>query len=330
MKNLEKYAQLYLEKTSAPEKKKAAGFLFISPRDKEIFLVRRSKTVDTPGHWCTVGGGVEKGENFLEAAKREVVEELGSLPEIADILDTVDSSLTDDFVYKTFLAVVSPQTRTDWRPKMNPENDKFGWFKPDALPKPLHPGLAYTLKVLKERYSNKQNNMRALDGVVKEAGDVIPFRRKKVTEKDDSEKEEPKQESGDVIPFRVKRVTEKDDSEEPKQESEFLQMARRWARGDSVNDIFGYAALNKRLARMQKATHNKFSITTLRNNIKLVEQYSNDELRHFVFDTSETDWVVKPSFYHAVFIEAKKRLFNKDASQSLINLLANKYLLKTS
>ena len=54
-----------------------------------------------PGRWCTVGGGVEKGESDLEAAKREVVEELGSLPEIADIIDYTDSG-DDKFRYRTF------------------------------------------------------------------------------------------------------------------------------------------------------------------------------------------------------------------------------------
>lgn len=152
MKNIARLAHLYLQKT-AKEKYKAAGFLLISPKDKELFLVKRAQNVDSPGTWCTVGGGVEGNEDYLEAAKRECLEELGSCPEISDIIDDIDSSVKDDLIYKTFIAVVSPETRASWKPKLNPENDEFGWFKPNELPKPLHPGLAYTLKLLKDKYA---------------------------------------------------------------------------------------------------------------------------------------------------------------------------------
>lgn len=146
-------ANIYFKKTAAKEKRKASGFLLICPKTKELFLVKRAQNVDSPGTWCTVGGGVEKGEDFMQAAKRECVEELGSCPEISDIIDDIDSSMVEDLVYKTFVGVVSPETRENWKPKLNPENDEFGWFKPNELPKPLHPGLAYTLKILKEKYA---------------------------------------------------------------------------------------------------------------------------------------------------------------------------------
>lgn len=146
-------AGLYFKKTVAKEKRKASGFLLICPKTKELFLVKRAQNVDSPGTWCTVGGGVEKGEDFMQAAKRECVEELGSCPEISDIIDDIDSSMVEDLVYKTFVGVVSLETRENWKPKLNPENDEFGWFKPNELPKPLHPGLAYTLKILKEKYA---------------------------------------------------------------------------------------------------------------------------------------------------------------------------------
>lgn len=151
MNKLTYLANIYFNKT-AKEKYKAAGFLLICPKTKELFLVKRAQNVDSPGTWCTVGGGVESGEDYLQAAKRECVEELGSCPEISDIIDDIDSSVKDDLIYKTFIGVVSPETREGWKPKLNPENDEFGWFKPSELPKPLHPGLAYTLKILKDKY----------------------------------------------------------------------------------------------------------------------------------------------------------------------------------
>ena len=145
-KKLHKMAQVFYRMARSPGK--AAGLLLVEPKSGTIFLTRRSKKVDAPGTWSVVGGGINHGESALEAAKRETVEEAGSLPEILDILKS--SLFKDgDFTYETFVCKVSPKTKHDWKPRLNPENDKFGWFKLDNLPDSLHPGLKYTLKELK-------------------------------------------------------------------------------------------------------------------------------------------------------------------------------------
>lgn len=145
---LERLASIYLNAIFKPNK--AAGLLFADPSSKQIFLTRRSKTVDDPGVWSIAGGGVEKGESFLEAAKREAVEELGSMPEVQKIAD--ETTFKDgDFTYKTFICLVAPSVRKAWHPKLNVENDKSEWFSLNDLPKDLHPGLKFTLKELKEK-----------------------------------------------------------------------------------------------------------------------------------------------------------------------------------
>lgn len=127
---------------------KAAGFLFVCHEDHTMFLVKRAPHVSEPNTWATVGGGVEKDEEFLEAAKREVQEELGSMPNITKIYGYKDAPLPN-FVYRTFVAEVSLEEKNSWQPEMNPENTDYGWFMPDDLPEPL---LSNFEKVLKKLY----------------------------------------------------------------------------------------------------------------------------------------------------------------------------------
>lgn len=58
---------------------KAAGILFKTPENSALFL-KRGPGGDYPGFWCFPGGRLEGGESAEDAAKREAVEEVGSLP----------------------------------------------------------------------------------------------------------------------------------------------------------------------------------------------------------------------------------------------------------
>lgn len=126
----------------------AAGFIFICTERHSIFLAKRSKYVEAPLVWGSIGGGVETNEGYLEAARREVKEEAGSMPDIERILD---STVWKDgnFRYKTFLAKISPKTMDSWKPKLNHENSAVQWFEIGSLPQDLHPGLRWTLKKMK-------------------------------------------------------------------------------------------------------------------------------------------------------------------------------------
>lgn len=37
-------------------------------------------------YWCTIGGGLDPGESLIEGLKREVIEEVGVVPEIGNLL----------------------------------------------------------------------------------------------------------------------------------------------------------------------------------------------------------------------------------------------------
>jgi len=69
----------------------------------EIFLQQRSaKKQFCPGHWVTSAGGhVRKGETYEQAAKRELLEELG----IDAPLTKIDESPYDHYKMRKFLQV---------------------------------------------------------------------------------------------------------------------------------------------------------------------------------------------------------------------------------
>ena len=109
-----------------------AGILLLDEKAGRVLLLRRSKGVDAPGVWSIPGGSPQLFENDLEAAMREFAEEAGPLP----LLDVVAEA--DLPGAHTFLAISSPGR---WKPKLNEEHDKAGWFSLWALPEPLHLGV---------------------------------------------------------------------------------------------------------------------------------------------------------------------------------------------
>ncbi|MBT1713907.1 NUDIX domain-containing protein [Enterobacter dykesii] len=106
-----------------------SGIMF--RQGKFVFLIQRSDD----GTWCPPGGTVEPGELAIDAARREVLEEVGY---------QYDGPLTPHSVYGdylTFRAEVSER----FEAKLNDESLAAGWFHIDELPKPLHQPFAEML-----------------------------------------------------------------------------------------------------------------------------------------------------------------------------------------
>ncbi|HIA5704196.1 TPA: NUDIX domain-containing protein [Salmonella enterica] len=106
-----------------------SGIMF--RQGKFVFLIQRSDD----GTWCPPGGTVESGELAIDAARREVLEEVGY---------QYDGPLTPHSVYGdylTFRAEVSER----FEAKLNDESLAAGWFHIDDLPKPLHQPFAEML-----------------------------------------------------------------------------------------------------------------------------------------------------------------------------------------
>lgn len=98
---------------------------------KFVFLIQRSDD----GTWCPPGGKVEPGELAVDAARREVLEEVGY---------QYDGLLTPHSVYGDYLTLRAEVT-DQFKAKLNDESLAAGWFHIDDLPKPLHQPFAEIL-----------------------------------------------------------------------------------------------------------------------------------------------------------------------------------------
>ncbi|MBJ2377546.1 NUDIX hydrolase [Salmonella enterica subsp. enterica] len=106
-----------------------SGIMF--RQGKFVFLIQRSDD----GTWCQPGGTVEQGELAIDAARREVLEEVGYQYDGPLIPHSVHGD------YLTFRAEVLER----FEAKLNDESLAAGWFHIDDLPKPLHQPFAEML-----------------------------------------------------------------------------------------------------------------------------------------------------------------------------------------
>lgn len=98
---------------------------------KFVFLIQRSDD----GTWCQPGGTVEPGELAIDAARREVLEEVGY---------QYDGPLNPHSVYGDYLTFRA-EVPEQFEAKLNDESLAAGWFHIDDLPKPLHQPFAEML-----------------------------------------------------------------------------------------------------------------------------------------------------------------------------------------
>lgn len=147
--------------------RRAAGFLLTT--GTHVFVLQRSPRVREGLTWAIPGGKVDPGENALVAAKREVEEEVGSLPEGLEIVSHwVFRDDLSDFRFTTFVAKVPEDTPRTWRPRINWESNDWNWVSRDDLDHlELHPGFATFLKyndpyslppALTERYGGSEQS----------------------------------------------------------------------------------------------------------------------------------------------------------------------------
>lgn len=106
-----------------------SGIMF--RQGKFVFLIQRSDD----GTWCQPGGTVGPGELAIDAARREVLEEVGY---------QYDGPLTPHSVYGDYLTFRA-EVPERFEAKLNDESLAAGWFHIDDLPKPLHQPFAEML-----------------------------------------------------------------------------------------------------------------------------------------------------------------------------------------
>ncbi len=99
----------------------------------EYLALRRADVDHLSGTWQLVHGGVDEGETAVEAAWREVTEEIGLTPVRFWGLDHVETHYLPPKdairMVPCFVAELPP----DAEPTLGPEHDKYAWLRIDDL-----------------------------------------------------------------------------------------------------------------------------------------------------------------------------------------------------
>jgi 8-oxo-dGTP pyrophosphatase MutT (NUDIX family) len=121
----------------------SSGALFYSLKTNRFLFVQRFGAKHQ-GTWASVGGKKEIHETNLNGLNREIIEELGFLPNIIKYIPIETFTSHDQhFEYNTYICVV----QNEFIPILNHENLGYCWTDLNYYPKPLHPGLYETLKL---------------------------------------------------------------------------------------------------------------------------------------------------------------------------------------
>jgi len=107
------------------------------------FLLLQKATGKHSGTWGLVGGTNLANENPWQGLQREIEEELGAMPDIKKTIP-LESFVSNDSVFNfhTYFCVVEEE----FIPKLSNEHDAWAWCSIHSFPKPVHNGLALSLR----------------------------------------------------------------------------------------------------------------------------------------------------------------------------------------
>lgn len=117
-----------------------AGCVILARDTGRILVAHRSDYVEQPGTWGGWGGAIDRGEDPVEAVKREVSEETGYMGRVE--IEPLYVFKKDTFRYFNFLAIVD----SEFSPRLDWENQGFKWCDFGDWPEPLHFGLVALFK----------------------------------------------------------------------------------------------------------------------------------------------------------------------------------------
>jgi len=120
----------------------AAGVIFLALDTGRCLLQLRNSEKRFRHTWGFFGGMLESGETPFQALQRELIEEIGFMPELAKLnpLD-IYQSRDERFRYYSFVAVVDQE----FSPTLNAESAGYAWVNVGNWPQPLHQGARVTL-----------------------------------------------------------------------------------------------------------------------------------------------------------------------------------------
>jgi 8-oxo-dGTP pyrophosphatase MutT (NUDIX family) len=121
-----------------------------------ILMHKRSANCrDEQGRWDCGAGSMEFGETFEDCVRREVLEEYGA-PCLGIKYVYTRNTLREHlgrpthWIHVIHLVLVDPATVRINEPE---KIDDIGWFNIDALPEPIHSGMASHLEQIKDFFA---------------------------------------------------------------------------------------------------------------------------------------------------------------------------------
>jgi 8-oxo-dGTP pyrophosphatase MutT (NUDIX family) len=135
--------------TDTPESfwgRAGAGGIFYAPETGRFMLAFRGAHTKEPHTWGVWGGKMEEGETPEDTVMREMHEETNYHGQFK--LTKIFVFRSGDFRYHTYLIEVPEE----FEPRLDWENEKFGWFKIDEFPTPMHYGLKALLPTLRQKF----------------------------------------------------------------------------------------------------------------------------------------------------------------------------------
>lgn len=101
--------------------------------DPEFLLFRRAKGKIYQGQWRMIGGKVNSGETYWQAALRELKEETGLIPETFWTIPDLNTF----YEHKTDLILQIPafaaEIKNDATPSLDDEHSEFKWVKASEI-----------------------------------------------------------------------------------------------------------------------------------------------------------------------------------------------------
>lgn len=114
-----------------------SGALIYAKNTRRFLLLQKAEGKHA-GTWGLVGGTNIEGESAWQGLQREIVEEIGSTPQILKTLP-LETFVSNDAVFNfhTYLCVVE----SEFVPVLSKEHNGWSWATMDHAPRPLHQGL---------------------------------------------------------------------------------------------------------------------------------------------------------------------------------------------
>jgi len=126
-----------METSAVKDRIICSGALFYAKSTRRVLLLQKAHGKHA-GTWGLVGGTTVNGESPWQGLQREIVEEIGAMPNVIKNIP-LETFVSNDnvFNFHTYLCVI----KEEFIPILSEEHSAWAWATIDYAPKPLHQGL---------------------------------------------------------------------------------------------------------------------------------------------------------------------------------------------